>query len=177
MTNDKKPAGGLSVSNALLEHSGYDALWLWFGLGYSSWLTLPRVEMHEMPDEWQATMARLLKELDEEFPNKPDLATYVSVKHGGRFVKMPRWVCNYRHPDKDAIAKLRSQETNHAFARSLSNAGLGSKITLWNIRAGVILVWPLIFILDALIVFFEYETWANARAESNYALKLIWDRK
>lgn len=32
---------------------GENALWLWFGLSRASWLTLPRVLMHEMPDEWR----------------------------------------------------------------------------------------------------------------------------
>lgn len=44
---------------------GYDALWNWFGLSRSSWLTLPRVLMHEMPDDWQRKMAKLLEEYDE----------------------------------------------------------------------------------------------------------------
>jgi len=64
--------------------------------------------MHAMPDEWQGKMAALLNELDEEFCNKPDLSTWVSVKQGGKFVKMPRWVSDYRHPDKSALDALRS---------------------------------------------------------------------
>jgi len=90
-----------------MDTPGHDALWLWFGLSYAAWLTLPRVEMHAMPDEWQGQMARLLNELDETFPNKPDLATYVSVKRHSKFVKMPRWVADYRHPDMEELAKLR----------------------------------------------------------------------
>jgi len=43
---------------------GYDKLWSWFGLSYASFLTLPRVMMHEMPDEWQGKMADLLEEWD-----------------------------------------------------------------------------------------------------------------
>ena len=47
---------------------GYEALWLWFGLSRSAFATLPRVLMHEMPDDWQADMARLLNQFDEVFP-------------------------------------------------------------------------------------------------------------
>lgn len=38
---------------------GYDALWGWFGLSRASFLVLPRVLMHEMPDDWQLRMAAL----------------------------------------------------------------------------------------------------------------------
>ncbi len=83
--------------------TGYDALWLWFGLSRSAFLTLPRVLMHEMPDKWQADMARLLAEMDEKFPNSPCGSTAV-VKRGGAW---PEWVLNYRHPQHDEIKSAR----------------------------------------------------------------------
>ena len=87
---------------------GHNELWAWFGLSYAAWLTLPRVLMHAMPDEWQADMARLLKEYDAAFPNLPLLGTSVSAKDAyGHFVRMPEWVGAYRHPDHDAIDELR----------------------------------------------------------------------
>lgn len=79
----------------------------WFGLSYASWLTLPRVLMHEMPEEWQDRMADLLDEYHEEFPNQPDLGTRVQVTTHGRLVKTPDWLVNYRHPDHAALAELR----------------------------------------------------------------------
>jgi hypothetical protein len=102
--------GGASVSTDGLERTGHEALWLWFGLSYASWLTLPRVLMHEMPDEWQKRMAELLREWDETWDIKkmPQLEMAVTMKHGGRFVKAPEWLTNYRHPDRDELAALRS---------------------------------------------------------------------
>lgn len=82
---------------------GYDALWLWFGLSRSSFLTLPRVLMHEMPDQWQADMARLLKDFDETFPNTPAGATVVKPNRGA----WPDWLLNYRRPQKAEIDSAR----------------------------------------------------------------------
>tara|TARA_Y100001951_G_scaffold104787_1_gene117844 strand:- start:50605 stop:50793 length:189 start_codon:yes stop_codon:yes gene_type:complete len=48
---------------------GKQELWNWFGLSYASFLTIPRVLMHQMSDEWQSEMCRLLQEYDETFPN------------------------------------------------------------------------------------------------------------
>ncbi len=81
--------------------TGEDALWLWFELSRASWLTLPRVMMHDMPDEWQGRMAQLLNEWDEKWRGSPgvlDWETYVLLKRGGRFIKTPRWLIDYRHP-------------------------------------------------------------------------------
>jgi hypothetical protein len=93
----------------LLEHTrGCDALWLWFGLSRASFLTIPRVLMHEMPDDWQGRMAELLREYDATFPNQPDIGTRVqAINLDGRLIPMPGWLVNYRHPDADAIARLR----------------------------------------------------------------------
>lgn len=85
-----------------IEQSGHDRLWDWFGLSYASWLTLPRVLMHQMPDEWQGRMASLLKEMDEHFPSVPGMDTAVFVREDGKFAKCPRWI-EYRHPDFKTI--------------------------------------------------------------------------
>ena len=90
---------------------GYDALWLWFGLDRASFLVLPRILMHEMPDEWQAKMAALLDEYGETFPNQPDIGTRVQCTQHGKLVSWPDWVLNYRRPDHDEIDNMRSHKT------------------------------------------------------------------
>lgn len=86
---------------------GYEALWNFFGLSYASWLTLPRVMMHEMPDDWQARMAVLLHEFDDiyNWPESIDRLT-VSVKRGNKFAPMPAWLA-YRHPDIATIESFK----------------------------------------------------------------------
>lgn len=87
---------------------GHDALWKWFGLSRASFLTMPRVMMHAMPDEWQAKMAVLLDEWDAEWDtsNTSDPGLHVSAKVGNRFTAMPDWLLQYRHPD---IAEIESR--------------------------------------------------------------------
>jgi hypothetical protein len=93
------------------ERPGYDALWLWFGLSRASWLTVPRVLMHAMPDDWQARMAELLAEYCEAFPNQPDLGTRVQVTAlSGKLASTPAWLINYRYPDTETIEQLRSPQ-------------------------------------------------------------------
>lgn len=94
-------------NGTVLERSGHDALWLWFGLSRAGWLTLPRVMMHEMPDEWQAKMAELLNEWDETWKNQPDIVIEVRAKRSGKLIPVPKFLCNYRHPDRTQIDKLR----------------------------------------------------------------------
>lgn len=93
---------------------GHDALWAWFGLSRSSWLTLPRVMMHEMPDAWQADMARLLGEWDNTWRGEgaSTIATTRVLKSGqhGRFEAWPEWVLNYRRPNGDALAGARGAQ-------------------------------------------------------------------
>lgn len=84
-------------------------LWEWFGLSYASFLVLPRVLMHEMSEEWQNKMVKLLEEYDESFPNMPDLGTRVYVIKKGKLTKTPNWLINYRHPDYEEIEKLRKE--------------------------------------------------------------------
>lgn len=92
------------------EPPGYAALWLWFGLSRASWLTMPRVLMHEMPDDWQARMAQLLAEYDEAWaiPECYAVETHVTAKRDSKFVKLPDFLTNYRHPDSSAIDRLRA---------------------------------------------------------------------
>lgn len=86
---------------------GYNKLWGWFGLSRASFLVLPRVLMHEMPDEWQSKMADLLEEYNEtvESINEVD-KVYVSARNGNRFCQMPEWLLNYRRPNREKIAQV-----------------------------------------------------------------------
>lgn len=106
-----KDSAGNAVADAAVNRPGYDALWAWFELSYASWLTIPRVLMHEMPDEWQARMAKLLAEYDEAHHHfmdlDPPIDTVVCCKVDGRYVKPPEWLLNYRHPDFGQIAMLK----------------------------------------------------------------------
>lgn len=84
---------------------GQERLWTWFGLSRASFLALPRVLMHAMPDDWQGKMAALLDEYDEQFPNGAgvDCGARVVAHKNGKFSKWPEWLLNYRHPDSAAI--------------------------------------------------------------------------
>lgn len=87
---------------------GCDRLSCWFGLSHASWLTLPRVFMEAMPDEWQGKMAELLWQITDEFPDAPVPPTLVqAVGERGRFAKFPEWILNYRRPDRDKIEASR----------------------------------------------------------------------
>jgi len=90
---------------------GYDALWLWFGLSYASFLILPRVLMHEMPDEWQLKMSKLLVEYDEHFKRVEGISsTTVCAKNdAGKFTSFPAYILNYRRPNIKEIDKLRKE--------------------------------------------------------------------
>lgn len=89
--------------------SGKEQLWNWFGMSRASFLTIPRVLMHQMPDEWQKKMANLLSQYDDTFPNayKIDLSVGVTFKREGKFVSAPNWLLNYRHPNLYEIDKLK----------------------------------------------------------------------
>lgn len=91
-----------------LVRDGYDRLWNWFGLSRASFLVVPRVLMHEMPDEWQAQMAALLAEYREAFPfsGSPAYGTTVRLTLEGQLVEMPEWLNNYRHPDRGSIQRF-----------------------------------------------------------------------
>ena len=89
------------------EGEGHERLWRWFGLSYATFLTLPRVLLHAMPDSWQFKMAALLEEADEAFPNAPGGFTVRGVGENGRLTKLPHWLLNYRYPDRAAIDACR----------------------------------------------------------------------
>jgi len=80
---------------------------LWFGLSYASFLTLPRVLMEAMPEEWQRKIAVLLNEYNNTFPNQPDIGSRVQITKHGKLIKTPSWLTNYRHPDRKIINSLR----------------------------------------------------------------------
>ena len=84
-----------------------DNLNCWFSLSYASFLVLPRVLMEAMPKEWGDKMAELLNEYDETFPNQPDIGTRVQITHGGKLIKTPSWLINYRRPDQSEINACR----------------------------------------------------------------------
>ena len=86
---------------------GHGALSCWFGLSYASFCTLPRVLMEGMPDEWQWKMAQLLTEYNAEWEQPAGIGTRVQVTQGGRIVKTPDWIVNYRHPDRGVIESMR----------------------------------------------------------------------
>lgn len=93
-----------------ISKEGEDKLWMFFGLSYASWLTIPRVLLHEMPDEWQGRLADLLKEYEDAFPAQPDVGTRVQVTDlSGNLIKTPEWMLNYRRPDREVIKKMRGE--------------------------------------------------------------------
>lgn len=105
--NQTNTAEGQSELTAVVMREGYDRLWLWFGLSRATWLTMPRVMMHEMPDEWQNKMAELLEEWDNTWDGCEMPEPSVAAKKDGKFTKWPSFLLNYRHPNKEAINKLR----------------------------------------------------------------------
>lgn len=88
-------------------HEDHEAgLSAWFGLSYASFATLPRVMMQDMPADWQSRMAKCLEELDEAFPNAPDVDfTVRGFAPNGRMTAIPVALTNYRQPDKDALTE------------------------------------------------------------------------
>lgn len=91
-----------------MKESGEERLWSWFGLSYASWLTLPRVMMHDMPDEWQNKMAELLEEWEETWDSSDMPEPKVSARSkDGRFTSWPFWLLNYRHPNRQALRDTR----------------------------------------------------------------------
>lgn len=101
--SNKGGDGGYSYTG----RTGHDRLWAWFGLDRPTWLTMPRVLMHAMPDDWQARMATLLEEYDAKWDTSHMPVPYVSARgQGNRWVKWPNWVLNYRHPEHSALLKI-----------------------------------------------------------------------
>ena len=95
----------------MIDKQGEDKLWTWFSLSYSSWLTLPRVLMHEMPDEWQGKMADLLEEWEAHWDfSNVDLEPCVHLRANGKFTQTPEWLWNYRHPKKAELKLLKKAQ-------------------------------------------------------------------
>lgn len=95
-------------TTSIIRTDGHDKLSCWFELSYAAWLTLPRVLMEDMSDEWQGKMADLLNEIDEAFPSAGCGTTRVTLTKNGKLIKMPEWLKNYRHPDQDAVNEARN---------------------------------------------------------------------
>jgi len=91
------------------KQNGNDKLSCWFGLSYASFLTLPRVMMESMPDEWQGKMADLLNESDDTFFNFPYFKYRVQRVEGNKLSKFPKWLLNYRHPDYKMIKSFKEK--------------------------------------------------------------------
>lgn len=88
-------------------NEGHDKLWGWFGLSRASFLVLPRVLMHEMPDQWQSKMADLLYEYEATMDDGQDSNVFVSARKDSKYVAIPDWLKNYRHPDPGRVAAAR----------------------------------------------------------------------
>lgn len=115
----EQPAAPTPVAcSDLLERKGYDRLWLWFEISRAGWVTIPRVLLHEMPDEWQGKMAALLEEYEQTFTNWPDgIGTRVQITDCGHLTSAHNWLNNYRYPAKGKIATLRSNAALSGSAR------------------------------------------------------------
>lgn len=102
-----RPAAMPVITVSVGDASGSERLWTWFGLSYATFLVMPRVFMHAMPDDWQERMSVLLEDYNEAFPQSdaPFDGCRVSVVKNGRYVSMPPELLNYRHPDRQAIAR------------------------------------------------------------------------
>lgn len=86
-------------NNKIIYNPGYEKLWRWFGLSYASWITIPRVLAHNMPNKWQNKMTRLLEEYENYWDlDESNLNTEVTIKNDDGEIKIPDWI-NYRHTD------------------------------------------------------------------------------
>lgn len=97
-----------------LHQDGHNALSEWFSLDRATWLTIPRVLLEAMPDEWQGRLAILLNEYDEHYPNIPDMGTRVLVTQNGRTIKTPPQLLNYRYPSQKFIDQIRGKDNADA---------------------------------------------------------------
>lgn len=77
----------------------------WFELTYAQFLTIPRLVMESMPDEWQEKMTELLNEMDETFDWRPKEGRYwVKLRDSsGRFSDAP--LNDYRHGSCEHLRK------------------------------------------------------------------------
>lgn len=94
------------------EPVGHALLWGQFGCSRASWLALPRVMMHEMPDRWQARMASLIHQFHQHFDWPEDLGeVHVTCRINGKIAKLPDWLA-YKYPDVEKINSFRAQPTD-----------------------------------------------------------------
>lgn len=102
--------------------SGADRLQLYFSIDRAPWLTLPRVCMEAMPDEWQRDMAQLLCEWDDTW-RFPNLRAAVNIRRAdGSYAPMPPWLTNYRRPDASLVDSLRvSPLTDAGWLRAIGD--------------------------------------------------------
>lgn len=106
------PSGGVPVvfPPVALDRPGYDRLWLWFSISRASWLTIPRVLLHQMPDEWQGKMASLLEEYERTFNEWPEgMGTRVQLTDSGHLTRAYNWLHDYRHPAQGKIDNLKAK--------------------------------------------------------------------
>ena len=82
-----------------------DKLQNWFELSYAQFLTVPRLVLESMPDEWQTKMAELLEEMDDTFDWRPKNGRYwVKLKDSnGRYAHAP--LNDYRHGNINHLRK------------------------------------------------------------------------
>lgn len=107
---------------------GHSKLWGWFSLSYMSFVVLPRVCMHDMPDEWQGRMADLLQEYNDAFPNL-DFDWRVQYERDGKLAKFPEWLLNYRYPNETELAKARQSEYGSTVDRTDPQSLVNQTIT------------------------------------------------
>jgi len=106
-TQDNPPS---RTSKPVSNRPGYDALWLWFSISRAGWVTLPRVLIHEMPDDWQGKMATLLREYESTFTEWPEgLGSRVQLTDNGSLTSYYNWLHDYRHPAKGKIETLKAK--------------------------------------------------------------------
>lgn len=71
----------------------------WFGLSYASWMVLPRTLLQSMPIEWQASLVRLMDELERSASAAgvviPERFRVHVLDTNGRFVASP--FPHYKH--------------------------------------------------------------------------------
>lgn len=84
----------------------------WFELTYAGWLTIPRVLLQAMSEEWQRRFVECLDEMDEEFESMgcDGLEIEVRFKKDGKYVKTSDHVCDYRHPHQEWLDSLRTKK-------------------------------------------------------------------
>jgi len=102
----------MDIMDKPVETDGAYDLSCWFSLTYASWLTLPRVLMEAMSDEWQGKMATLLNEYDSVYSNLSDLGlgTRVQVTKEKKLIKTPPEFLQYRHSDREWLAELKEKK-------------------------------------------------------------------